>query len=111
MICKIVKCMDRASNLTILKNPSKPSCSRSRTAVIALAPFEDDSEIQYMMLVVQYRANAASCRVRARNEPQNARYWLGEAKLWERLAEEEVSSHFIECNTTSSSDLAIPNNQ
>jgi hypothetical protein len=59
-----------------------------------------------MMQVVQYRANAASCRARALNEPQNARYWVGEAQLWERLAEDEVSSHFMECNTIRSSDPA-----
>jgi hypothetical protein len=59
-----------------------------------------------MLLVVQYRANAASCRARAMNEPTNAVHWLGEAQRWERLAEDEVSSHFIECNCTSSSDLA-----
>jgi hypothetical protein len=62
-----------------------------------------------MWLVVQYRANAASCRARAINEPTNAIHWLGEAQRWERLAEEEVSSHFIECNGTSSSDLAGTN--
>jgi len=59
-----------------------------------------------MRLVVQYRANAASCRERAVNERKNAIQWLDEAQRWERLADEEVSSHFIECNTTSSSDLA-----
>ena len=63
-----------------------------------------------MLLVVQYRANAASCRARATNEPKNANHWLGEAQRWERLAEEEVSSHFIECNATSSSDVANSNN-
>jgi hypothetical protein len=62
-----------------------------------------------MKLVVQYRANAASCRARAIREPKNAVHWLGEAQRWERLAEEEVSSHFIECNATSSSDLATSN--
>jgi hypothetical protein len=64
-----------------------------------------------MRLVMQYRANAASCRERAINEPTKAMHWLDEAQRWERLAEEEVSSHFIECNVTSSSDLAISNNR
>ena len=62
-----------------------------------------------MRLVVQYRANAAACRARASNEPRDAMHWLGEAQRWERLAEEEVSSHFVECNATSSSDLAGTN--
>jgi hypothetical protein len=59
-----------------------------------------------MLLVVQYRANAASCRARAINEQKNAVHWLGEAQRWERLAQEEVSFHFMECNATSSSDQA-----
>ena len=62
-----------------------------------------------MRLVMQYRTNAAACRARAINEPTNAIHWLGEAQRWERLAEEEVSSHSIECNATSSSDLASSN--
>lgn len=62
-----------------------------------------------MWLVMQYRANAASCRARAISEPMCATFWLGEAQRWERLAEEEVSSHFIECNAISSSDLAGTN--
>jgi hypothetical protein len=62
-----------------------------------------------MMLVMQYRANAASCRARSLTEPQNARYWVGEAQMWERLAEQAVSSHFVECNTTSASELAGTN--
>ena len=62
-----------------------------------------------MRLVMQYRANAASCRARAINEPRDAMHWLGEAQRWERLAEEEVCSHFVECNATSSSDLAGTN--
>jgi hypothetical protein len=63
-----------------------------------------------MLLVVQYRANAASCRTRAMNERENSTHWLGEARRWERLAEDEVSSHFIECNVTSSSELAKSKN-
>jgi hypothetical protein len=59
-----------------------------------------------MWLVMQYRGNAASCRARAISEPMRAIHWLGEAQRWERLAEAEVCSHFIECNATSSSDLA-----
>jgi len=58
-----------------------------------------------------FRANAASCRARALNEPQNARYWVGEAQLWEGLAQDEVSSHFMECNGTSAkmpSAIATP---
>jgi hypothetical protein len=62
-----------------------------------------------MWLVVQYRAKAASCRARAVNEPKSAIHWLREAQRLERLAEEEVSSHFKECNVTSSSDLATSN--
>jgi hypothetical protein len=62
-----------------------------------------------MLLVVQYRANAASCRARAINEPTNAVHWLSEAQRWERLAEYEVTSHFVECNVTSASDLADTN--
>jgi hypothetical protein len=64
-----------------------------------------------MWLVMQYRANAAGCRARASIEPANASHWLDKAQRWERLAEEEISSHFMECNTTSSSDLAASNYQ
>jgi hypothetical protein len=62
-----------------------------------------------MLLVVQYRANAASCRARAINEPTNAAHWLTQAQRWERLAEDEVSSHFTECNGKSSNNLPDTN--
>jgi len=48
----------------------------------------------------RYRALGSLCRQQAAYNPDQS--W----KHWEHLAQTEASSHFKECNATSSSDLA-----
>jgi hypothetical protein len=56
--------------------------------------------------VRRYRAMGSLCRQSAEFNPLNSWKLLGDAERWEHLAEAEIASHFKECNTTSSSDLA-----
>jgi hypothetical protein len=59
-----------------------------------------------MKKVSGYRAMGSICRQRAVFDPEHSWKHLGDAEHWEYLAEAEISSHFNECNTTSSSDLS-----
>jgi hypothetical protein len=101
-------CQGHADRTRALTIPSFKCCPHVRTVVSAMLKLI--LGVETMRLLAQYRANAGSCRERAANEPTKAIHWLSEAQRWERLAEEEVSSHFIECNVTSSSDLANSKN-
>ena len=51
-----------------------------------------------MKNVVEFRAQAKLCRQLAMREPKNRIYWLAEAERWSRLAQDEISSHYQECN-------------
>ena len=53
-----------------------------------------------------YRALASLYRQQAAYNPAQKWHLLGQAERWEHLAEQELASHFKECNTTGSSDLA-----
>jgi hypothetical protein len=53
-----------------------------------------------------YRALASLYRQQAAYNPSKSWHLLGQAERWEHLAEQELASHFKECNTTSSSDFA-----
>jgi hypothetical protein len=53
-----------------------------------------------------YRALASLCRQQAAYNPSKSWHLLGQAERWEHLAEQELASHFKECNTTGSSELA-----
>jgi hypothetical protein len=57
-----------------------------------------------MKNVAEFRAQAKLCRQLAMREPKNRIYWLAEAERWTRLAQDEISSHYIECNTFQFSD-------
>jgi hypothetical protein len=59
-----------------------------------------------MKNVRRYRAMGSLCRQSAVLNPLNSWKLLSDAERWEHLAETEIASHFKECNTTSSSDLA-----
>lgn len=50
----------------------------------------------------QYRALASLCRQAATYNPDKSWKLLGQAERWEHLAEAELASHFIECNTNRS---------
>jgi hypothetical protein len=54
----------------------------------------------------RFRALASLCRQQAAYDSLNSWHLLGEAERWEHLAEQELASHFNECNATSSGNLA-----
>lgn len=54
----------------------------------------------------QYRARASLCRQQAAYQPENRWHLLGQAERWEHLAEEELASHFKECNAVNSDDVS-----
>jgi hypothetical protein len=60
-----------------------------------------------MKKLLSYRAMGSLCRQQAVFHPENSWKWLGEAERWETLADAEIVSHFKECNTSSSTDLAV----
>jgi hypothetical protein len=51
-----------------------------------------------MKNVVEFRARATLCRQLAMCEQKNRSYWLAEAEKCSRLAQDEISSHYHECN-------------
>jgi hypothetical protein len=59
-----------------------------------------------MKNALHYRALASLYRQQAAYNPSKKWHLLGQAERWEHLAEQELASHFKECNTTGSSDLA-----
>jgi len=60
-----------------------------------------------MKNVQTYRAMGSICRQRAVFDPQNSWKHLGDAERWDHLAHVEIASHFRECNTTGSTDMAM----
>jgi hypothetical protein len=54
----------------------------------------------------RFRALASLCRQQAAYNPFNSWQLLGQAERWEHLAEQELASHFNECNATSSGNPA-----
>jgi hypothetical protein len=59
-----------------------------------------------MKNVSRFRAMGSLCRQQAAYNPDNRWKLLAEAEYWEHLAQVEMSSHFKECNTASSTELA-----
>jgi len=57
-----------------------------------------------MKNIVEFRARATLCRQLAGCEPKNGNYWLAEAEKWSRLAQNEISAHYQECNVIQPSD-------
>ncbi len=53
-----------------------------------------------MKEVVRARVMAARFRHLVVADPANAVRWLEEAQKWQQISEEEIASHFQECNTT-----------
>ena len=56
--------------------------------------------------VRRYRALGSLCRQQAAYNPSQRWRLLAEAEYWEHMAAVEMTSHFEECNTMRSSDLA-----
>jgi hypothetical protein len=66
-----------------------------------------------MKNVRRLRAMGSLCRQQAAYNPSQSWKLLAEAEYWEHMAAVEMTSHFEECNTNRSSDLAqsgIPSN-
>ena len=59
-----------------------------------------------MKNVSRYRAMGSLCRQQAAYHPDQSWKLLAQALHWEHLAEVEMVSHFEECNTNRSRDLA-----
>jgi len=59
-----------------------------------------------MKNVRRFRAMGSLCRQQAAYNPAQSWKLLAEAERWEHLAHVEMSSHFEDCNTNRSSDLA-----
>jgi hypothetical protein len=59
-----------------------------------------------MKKVMEFRAQARLCRQLAIREPKNRIYWLAEAERWSRLAQNEISAHYEECNVIQLRDAA-----
>ena len=55
-------------------------------------------------------SRAALCRRLAKRERNNGALWLAEAERWSRLAQDEVASHYEECNLIQTSDAASRSN-
>jgi hypothetical protein len=51
----------------------------------------------------RYRALASLCRQQAAYNPAQSWHLLGQAERWEHLAEEELASHFKDCNSSDAS--------
>jgi len=57
-----------------------------------------------MKKVLEYRTRAARCRQLSTLEPDNRARWLAEAERWSRLAQDEITALFTECNLMASAD-------
>jgi hypothetical protein len=51
-----------------------------------------------MKNAAEYRALASLCRQTAAYNPDKSWHLFGQAERWEHLAEQELASHFQECN-------------
>jgi hypothetical protein len=60
-----------------------------------------------MKNVRRLRAMGSLCRQQAAYNPSQSWKLLAEAEYWEHMAAVEMTSHFEECNTNRSSDLAL----
>jgi hypothetical protein len=63
--------------------------------------------VEFMKNVVEFRAQATVCRQLAVCDPKNADHWVAEAEKWSRLAQDEISSHYQECNVNQSSSAPL----
>jgi hypothetical protein len=51
-----------------------------------------------MKNVLEFRAQASLCRQLAICDSKSSDYWMAEAERWSRLAQDEISTHYEECN-------------
>ena len=59
-----------------------------------------------MKHLVAIRAQSALFRKLAIREPANRVHWLAEAERWSRLEQDEIASHYEECNVIQTLDVA-----
>jgi hypothetical protein len=57
--------------------------------------------------VAEYRAQELLCRVRATFDQQHQAHWLQEAEEWHHRAQQEIASHFRECNAALTETLPL----
>jgi hypothetical protein len=59
-----------------------------------------------MMSHFELSSRAALCRQLAKREPNSRALWLAEAERWSRLAQNDIASHYEDCNLIQTSDAA-----
>jgi hypothetical protein len=57
--------------------------------------------------LVRYRAMESLCRQSAVFHPLESWRLLAEAEMWHHKAQDEIASHFIECNGTPPTDALV----
>jgi hypothetical protein len=57
--------------------------------------------------VAEYRAQEMLCRVRASFDREHHDRWLEEAEEWRHRAQEEITSHFRECNSAQAETMPL----
>ena len=68
--------------------------------------YEKNNGEMRLQKVRRYRALGSLCRQQAAYNPSQRWRLLAEAEHWEHMAAVEMASHFEECKTMRSSDLA-----
>jgi hypothetical protein len=58
--------------------------------------------------LMELSAKAALCRQLAVREPANSAIWLAEAERWSHLADDEMSTRLVECNSIRQVGRAAP---
>jgi hypothetical protein len=58
--------------------------------------------------LVRYRAMESLCRQSAVFRPLESWRLLAEAEMWHHKAQEEIASHFIECNSAPPAAAPVP---
>jgi hypothetical protein len=61
--------------------------------------------VEFLKNVLEFRAQASRCRQLAVCDTKNSDHWIAEAEKWSRLAQDEISLHYEECNALQASDF------
>ena len=72
------------------------------TLLWCVSKLASHARLELMKNIVEFRA----CRQLAMWEPKNSSLWLAEAERWSRLAQDEIASHYEECNVIQTLDVA-----
>lgn len=76
------------------------------TLLWCVSKLASHARLELMKNIVEFRAQAKLCRQLAMWEPKNSSLWLAEAERWSRLAQDEIASHYEECNVIQTLDVA-----